>query len=154
MCLCIPDITVFYLSVPISEDHNSLVFLRFFLRMVTVTNGPWVKSSPMKDISFKHFTCDIWNVQLPSLSQLPTPDMTIQARVEAKLQCSGAFSLEADLPSVSLLQSFYLFPPLLIGPKLDGSSEAWSKSADWIGGETFVQFFVIFKCLYFVQPIK
>ena len=53
-----------------------------------------------------------------------------------------------------MLPAVPLFVPMLTGPKLGGSSKYCSKSIDCIGEETLVHCSFIFKCLYFVQPIK
>ena len=97
---------------------------------------------------FKHFTCSFWILLLHSLSAT-TSNMTVRVRVEAKLQCLGASSLEAGLLSTPFV--LYLFPSFQTGPELDGNSKACSKSIDCMDEARLVFFS---KCLYFVQPIK
>ena len=144
MCVFASGVTAPCLWVHITADHSSH-------GTGTIANGPKVKSFPIKYIIFKHFPCNIWVLLLHSLSAT-TSNMTVQVRVEAKLQCLGASSLEAGLLSMSFL--LYLFPSFQTGPELDGNSKACSKSIDCTGEARLVFFSFLFKCLYFVQPIK
>lgn len=84
-------------------------------------------------------------------SQLPAPNMTVRATREAQLQCSGAFNLEADLPSVPFSWALYLFPSLLTGPKLGGSNRVEVRVQTGLVGKLLFTFLLyLSKCLYFV----
>lgn len=62
--------------------------------------------------------------------------MTARVRVEAKLQCLGASSLEAGFLSMSFM--LCLFPSFQTGPELGGNSKACSKYTHGTGEARFL----------------